>query len=132
MKSLMLAAAAVLLGVSAGAVLADPVTGLWKTEPGDTGGYLHVNVAPCGAEICGTIQAAFDASGKASAEYENLGKRMIWSMKPKGNGAYGGGKIWAPDRDKTYNSKMQLSGNHLKVEGCVLGICRGQVWTRAQ
>jgi len=92
-----------------------------------------VKIAACGNKICGTIAKAFDASGKEIAS-QNVGKRMIWDMVPKGEGYYSGGKIWAPDRDKTYKSKMQLNGNRLKVSGCVLGgmICRGQTWTRVQ
>ncbi len=113
--------------------LADPVEGIWKTQPGDEGSFAHVRIEPCGQKICGYIHRTFDASGK-EAKSDNIGKRMIWDMTPRGNGAYAGGKIWAPDRDKTYKSKMQLSGNNLKVSGCVLGgmICRGQTWTRVQ
>ena len=50
-------------------------------------------------------------------------------MKIRGNGRYRGGKIWAPDRDKTYKSKMLLDGDVLSVSGCVLVICRDQTWT---
>lgn len=113
----------------AGAASADPVAGTWKTQPGDDGAYGHVTVAPCGSAICGTIAKAFNASGQEIAS-DNIGKPIIWDMQAKGGGAYSGGKIWAPDRDKTYNSKMSLSGNALKVEGCVLGICRDQMWSR--
>lgn len=126
MKRFALIAAATFLATAASA---DPVSGTWKTQPGDDGAYGHVTVAPCGAAICGTISKAFNSSGQEIAS-DNIGKQMIWNMKPKGGGAYSGGKIWAPDRDKTYNSKMNLSGNSLEVEGCVLGICRGQTWTR--
>ena len=51
-------------------------------------------------------------------------------MAADGGGKYSGGKIWAPDRDKTYRSKMELSGDRLKVSGCVGPICRGQTWAR--
>ena len=127
MKTMMMSAAALIFG--AGMAMADPVTGTWKTQPGDDGAYGLVRVSTCGAEICGTLGKGYDKSGKEIAS-PNIGKRMIWAMKPQGGGKYAGGKIWAPDRDKTYNSKMTLSGNKLKVEGCVLGICRGQTWTR--
>ncbi|MBO9411263.1 MULTISPECIES: DUF2147 domain-containing protein [unclassified Ruegeria] len=133
MKSTFIAAAA--FSVLSTAALADPVDGLWKTEPGDEGNYLHVSIQPCGSAICGTIDSAFDASGNQSLNYENLGKQMIWDMQAQGDGAYSGGKIWAPDRDKTYGSKMQLeSQNKLTVKGCAAGglICRGQTWTRVQ
>ena len=65
-------------------------------------------------------------------ESENIGKRMIWGMQANGDGSYSGGKIWAPDRDKVYSSKMSLSGNALEVSGCVLVVCRAQSWTRVQ
>ena len=126
---------AVSLSVLSTATLADPVDGLWKTEPGDEGNYLHVSIQPCGSAICGTIDSAFDAAGNQSLNYENLGKQIIWDMVPEGDGEYGDGKIWAPDRDKTYNSKMALDGqNKLTVKGCVAGglVCRGQTWTRVQ
>jgi len=129
MRKLVLAAAALVMNAGV-ALAADPVEGTWRTEPGDTGGYLHVSVSACGQAICGVIRQAYDASGGVSQDYEHLNKRMLWNMQPKGGGDYRGGKIWAPDRDKTYNSKMTLSGDRLKVSGCVLGICRGQVWTR--
>ena len=116
--------AAFALGL-AGAAAADPVTGTWKTETGETGGFLHVKIAPCGDEICGVIDKVL-GNGNTSIE----GERIIWDMKPKGNGSYSGGRIWAPDVDKTYRSKMALSGNALKVAGCVGPICRSQTWTR--
>ena len=126
MKRITLIAAACLL---AGAASADPVAGTWKTQPGDDGAYGHVTVAPCGSSICGTIAKAFNASGQEIAS-DNIGKPIIWDMQAKGNGSYSGGKIWAPDTDKTYRSKMSLNGNALKVSGCVGPICRGQTWTR--
>ncbi len=130
MKKTLLAAAAAV--VCATAAMADPVAGTWKTAPGDTGGYLHVAIAPCGGAICGTIKEAYDKNGKVSPGYEHKGKKMLWDMKADGGGAYSGGKIWAPDSDKTYKSKMKLSGSKLNVKGCVAGgmICRGQDWTR--
>ena len=74
----------------------------------------------------------YNADGSDHASYEHVGKRMIWDMKSAGDGSYSGGKIWAPDKDKTYKSKMSLSGNKLTVKGCVAGgaICRGQTWTK--
>ncbi len=133
MKTITLAAA--FAAMATGALAADPVDGLWKTAPGDTGGYLHVTIAECGSAICGTIDTAFDAQGNEQLNYENLGKQIIWDMIPEGDGSYGNGKIWAPDRDKTYSSKMSLDGqDKLTVKGCAVGglVCRGQTWTRVQ
>jgi len=128
MKIMALAALAAFIG--AGAALADPAEGTWRTQPGDSGGYLHVDIYGCDDALCGVIRKAISSDGVERGDYEHLNRRMLWNMQPQGDGAYGGGKIWAPDRDKTYNSKMQLSGDSLTVEGCVLGFCRGQTWAR--
>lgn len=129
MKQLLISAG-LALGL-AGAAAADPVEGAWRTQADDDGNFGVVTIAQCGPAICGTITSAYDSSGQPVGG-PNIGRRMIWDMVPAGGGAYEGGKIWAPDRDKVYNSKMQLSGDRLKVEGCVLGICRGQTWARAR
>ena len=128
MKKLMIAA---LLAVAGSAAFAgDPVEGVWKTKPDDNGNFGHVEVKPCGAAFCGTLIKAFDSNGTEKAS-ENIGKRIIWDMVAYGDGAYDDGKVWSPDRDKTYNSDMQLTGDKLAVRGCVLGICRdGGTWTR--
>lgn len=129
MKTFAFAAALVF---AAGAAFADPVEGTWQTIPDDNGEFGHVQVAPCGNKFCGTLIRSFTASG-APNESENIGKLIVWDMVAKGNGSYGSGKIWSPDRDKTYNSKMQLNGDTLAVEGCVLFICRdGGTWTRVK
>ncbi|MFQ5437834.1 MAG: DUF2147 domain-containing protein [Paracoccaceae bacterium] len=118
----------------------DPVDGIWKTQKGEVqsdgsgGGFLHVQISECGAKICGVIIKGFDKDGKNDPAYKHLNKPIIWDMIAKGGGSYKGGKIWAPDSDKTYSSKMTLSGSSLVVKGCALGglICRGQTWTRVK
>ncbi|MCR9114486.1 MAG: DUF2147 domain-containing protein, partial [Rhodobacteraceae bacterium] len=43
------------------------------------------------------------------------------------------GKVYSPDRGKTYKSKLVLNGKTLKVSGCVLGICRdGGTWQKVK
>lgn len=114
----------------AGAVLADPVEGLWMTKPDDNGNFGHVQIKPCGAAFCGTLVKAFDSAGK-QVESPNIGKRIVWDMVAYPDGLYDDGKIWSPDRDKTYDSDMRLSGKTLKVRGCIIGFCRdGGTWTR--
>ena len=120
-----------LLGLC-GAALADPAEGIWQTEKDDNGNFGQVQVTTCGAKICGTLIKSFNPDGSELAS-ENIGKPIIWDMEPQGDGAYAKGKIWSPDRNKTYNSKMQLSGDSLSVSGCVLGICRdGGTWKRVK
>ena len=130
MKILVLALGLLAAGAT-GAAAADPVLGVWQTQPGDDGAFGQVTMADCGGTLCGTLTRAFDAAGKPK-DSDRIGRKIVWDMTPEGGGAYGGGKIWAPDRDKTYNSKMMLAGDRLTVSGCVLGICRSQIWTRVR
>ncbi len=127
MKKLAFAAAMIF---AAGAAFADPVEGVWKTKPDDNGNFGHIQVTPCGPAFCGTLIKAFDGAGK-QIDSPNVGKKIIWDMVAYGDGVYDDGQVWSPDRDKTYNSEMQLSGDSLAVKGCVLGICRdGGTWSR--
>ena len=127
------AALGVALMTWAGAAAADPVHGTWKTVPDDNGAYGHIQVKPCGDKICGTLVKAFDKNGKPGSQ-DHIGKNIIWDMSANGGGKYSGGKIWAPDRDKTYSSKMELlDNNNLKVSGCIAFICRdGGTWIRVK
>jgi len=111
-RKLSLALAATML--FAGAALADPIEGSWKTEAGSTAA-----IAGCGDAFCITLKSG-----------EHAGKR-IGKMKPNGGNKYSG-EITDPAEDKTYSGKATLSGNSLNMKGCVLGglICKGQNWTR--
>lgn len=124
-------AAALLL--AAAPAFADPVEGLWRTKPDDNGNFGFVQIAPCGPRFCGTLVRAFNGAGQ-QIDSPNVGRQIVWDMVAQGNGRYGDGKVWAPDRDKTYRAKMELSGNSLAVSGCVLGgaVCRASQWTREQ
>jgi len=131
MKFLSIAALALTLGFAAHAAAADPVAGVWQTQPGDSGGFGHVRIEACGPVICGTLIRAYDAAGNR-VDSDRVGTRLIWDMQPQGDGRYRDGRIYAPDRDKTYNARMELDGDRLAVSGCVLGICRGQTWARVE
>lgn len=128
LRHIALIAASALL--AANTAFADPIEGLWKTQPDDNGNFGQVDVKACGQGFCGTLIKAFNGKGQ-QIKSANVGKRIIWDMVAKGDGNYGDGKVFSPDRNKTYSSKLKLSGNGLAVKGCVLGICRdGGTWTR--
>ena len=128
-KTLLAAAAAVLV---AGQALADPIYGLWATIPDDNGNSGQIRIEACDGGICGTLIKSFDSSGNEYAS-PNIGRLMIWDMKPRNGGTYGGGKVYSPDRDQTYAGKLKLNGDTLTVQGCVLVVCRdGGVWTRVE
>lgn len=126
MKSLIAATALVF---SAGVAMADPVMGTWQTQV-DDGNFAYVEIAPCDAKICGTITRTFNSDGEWKSD--NIGKKLVWDMVAKGNGAYGSGKIWQPSKDKVYKSKMALKGDRLKVSGCIGPICKKQTWARVK
>lgn len=125
MKKLVLAA--VLTVAGAAGAMADPVLGVWKTQV-DDGNYAHVTFSACGAALCGVISRTFNSDGEWKSA--NIGKQLVWDMQAKGGGSYKNGKIWQPSTDKVYKSKMSLSGDTLKVSGCVGPICKKQTWTR--
>ncbi|MFA7433809.1 MAG: DUF2147 domain-containing protein [Gemmobacter sp.] len=124
--------ALVVLGLAfAAPAAADPALGIWRTSPDDNGNSGHVRIAPCGDRICGTLIRAFDGAGQQVSS-DNIGRAIVWDMVPRGGGQYRDGKVWAPDRNRTYNARMQLQGDVLDVSGCVLGICRATRWQRQQ
>ncbi len=109
---LFLGGAALLL--AGGVAMADPIEGNWKTESGAT-----AQIAPCGGSYCITLK-----SGKFAG-------KKIGTFQAAGSNRYTG-KITDPAKDKTYSGKGTLTGNNLKMGGCVLGglICRNQTWSR--
>ena len=128
MKSTLLSVA-LILGL-AGTASADPLLGTWRTAPDDNGHTGLIEVVVCGTSLCGTLVEAFDENGNTMAS-PNIGRAIIWDTNPTGDGGYRG-RIYAPDRDSTYNSALTLSGNTLRVCGRLLGIQRcGGDWTRA-
>ena len=129
MKTYLIAAALAVFGTGA---FADPVEGIWQTKKDDNGNFGFVEIKPCGPALCGVLIKAFDNAGK-ERESDNIGRKIVWDMVAYADGLYDDGKIYSPDRDKTYNGDMTLSGNNLSVRGCVLGICRdGGTWTRVK
>lgn len=128
MNKMMLAAAFALV---AGMAAADLAQGVWQTQRNDDGNLAHVEIAPCGEKLCGTMIRSFGPDNKPM-DSPNIGRNLVWDMESRGGGAYANGQIWDPGADRTYRSKMELSGDRLKVSGCVAGglICRGQTWLR--
>lgn len=100
------------LGITGTAAAAEPIVGNWKTASGAT-----AEITPCGGAFCVTLK-----TGK------HAGKR-IGNLAGSG-GAYSG-EITDPENDKTYSGSGSVSGNSLKMKGCVLKIlCKSQTWTR--
>jgi uncharacterized protein (DUF2147 family) len=118
------------LALMAGPAAADPVEGIWQTQP-DAGSYAHVRIGPCGDKFCGVITRTFKDGGEYKSD--NIGKMLVINAEPQGGGKYGG-KVWQPSTDRVYLGKLQLSGNSMQLAGCVAGglICKKQTWRRVQ
>ena len=129
MKKTLFAATA-LLGLIASPALAGDPSGTWATEKNDEGSYLTVEVKACDDKMCGYITSAVDGEGKVDPDYQHLGKPMVYDMVADGENKWDDGEIWDPSEDKRYSSNMELKGDLLVVEGCILFLCRGQDWTR--
>lgn len=111
LRKIVFTTAALLIATSA--AFADDIVGNWKTDLGET--------------------AAIAGNGPFSITLQTgkyTGKR-IGSLNAGGDGRYSG-EITDPATDKTYSGKAALSGNSLKMSGCVLGglICKTQNWKR--
>lgn len=126
MKTLAIAAA---FGLFATAAAADPIEGLWQTQP-DEGAFAYVQIGPCGGAFCGTITRTFRNGGE---EYQspNIGKQIVMNMAPQGGGNYRG-KVLRPADGKIYNGKATVSGSSMSLAGCVAGglICKSQNWAK--
>jgi len=73
-------------------LLAQDIKGLWQTHKTERG-TLIVDIHSCGGALCGKIVKAYDPQG-TPGDYEHLGKRMIWDMKPTEQpGKWDNGKI---------------------------------------
>lgn len=110
MRTLTLAAALALAATAGQA--AELIEGNWKTASGETAA-----IGQCGASYCVTLK-----TGKYAG-------RQIGRLSGK-DGEYSG-EITDPVEDKTYSGSGSVSGNALKMKGCVLKIlCKSQTWTR--
>lgn len=127
MKTILLAG---LLALAPVVASADPIEGLWQTQP-DDGAFAHVKIAPCGPAYCGTIQRSF-RDGKPY-DSPNTGRQIVIDMVAKGSGSYEG-KVWRPSNGKTYIGKISLAGDAMRLSGCVMGglICAKQNWVRVK
>lgn len=104
------------------------ITGNWLSEKNEEGKQISVEIYNCGEQICGKITNVHNSDNT-----KIIGTEIIEGMSKKNEKKYSGGKIYAPDTEKWYKSKIKVKDeNTLKVSGCVAGglICRGQIWTR--
>jgi uncharacterized protein (DUF2147 family) len=127
-------AAAALLTLAAAPA---PFAGRWVT--GDK--VALVEVAPCGAALCGQIARVLKADpGKPTTDVNNpdkgLRSRPIAGLTILtgfvADGDHWSGRIYDPRSGRTYRSELRREGGTLKVKGCFGPFCRTQVWSQAR
>jgi uncharacterized protein (DUF2147 family) len=131
--------AAILAVGFSGHALADMgAAGTWRME----NGKVTVRISPCGGNLCGTIIALakpLNKQGKPKVDKENpnaalrnrpiIGLTILSNMVPESSTKWAG-TIYNADDGRTYSSYMKLSGDRMKVKGCVAFICKSMNFTR--
>jgi uncharacterized protein (DUF2147 family) len=145
MKKLILLFAGVLLAVGLNAHAASPegdtILGKWLTEKGKS----VVEVYHCGDAYCGRIvrlKEPLNKEGKEKVDDKNpdasmrsrkiVGLEILNGLQYKGSNKWEGGKIYDPEKGKTYKFKAWMEGGTLKFRGFIgfslLG--RTTTWTK--
>lgn len=121
-----------------------PIEAVWLNQDGDA----HIEIAPCGDKLCGTIvwlEDPLDEAGRPELDDENpeaeLRRRPIlglpiledFPLQPSAKGLWSDGTIYDPNNGKTYSCQMSFKDRDtLKIRGYI-GISllgRTEIWTR--
>lgn len=120
-------AAWLLAPVLSAAQPAPELFGEWWTP----GFGARVRIEPCGDAVCGRIVWAWDTAPDIADKSPLVGRQVVELMRPQAGGRWGGGRLYNPEDGRHYQGSLHLrSAENLLVEGCVLMICRKQVWRR--
>ncbi|NGM48465.1 DUF2147 domain-containing protein [Caulobacter sp. 602-2] len=109
----------------------DGIYGVWRNPKGS----VHVEIKPCGPEVCGYVVWANDEArtdARKGSGGELLGRQLLRDFTPSEKGEWRG-KVFAPDVNMTFSGRvLVLDAGKLRAKGCVLGnfLCKTQVWTR--
>jgi len=139
LSRILLATAAALTLSAAAQAADDPVIGTWWNVTKSA----QITIAPCGESVCGNISwmkepNREDGTPKRDINNEDeslrsrtiLGMQIIGGFEKEETGEWDDGDIYNPEDGNTYSSNMQITNDgNLRVEGCVLFICKEQIWT---
>lgn len=104
--------------------------GEWR----NTRNTVHLQVAPCGQTLCGTVTWAQErALGGSGKKAENLaGTRLLSNLRQRPDGTWRG-TVYVPAIDGNASAKVDMVSDKLiRVSGCMVGglVCRSQSWHR--
>jgi uncharacterized protein (DUF2147 family) len=137
-RSAVVVAAAAATATAETATIASPI-GMWTTIDDDTGKARSVvRIYERDGQLFGRIVELFEdpdatcdkCTGRSKGR-PILGMIIMWDMKPDGD-AWSGGKIFDPEKGKTYRAKIWLENDQtLKLRGYAGPFFRTQTWQRA-
>jgi uncharacterized protein (DUF2147 family) len=106
-----------------------PIEGRWRSP----GGNSIIDIAPCGAELCGTVAWASDKAKQDARKTTDhlVGTQLLTGLEEKKPGRWQG-TLFIPDRNMRATARIQLVDPHqLKVSGCfAMVLCSTQIWSR--
>ncbi len=114
---------------------AGEVTGEWLRDDGSA----RLEIAPCGAALCGTLvwlrepRADIHNPDATLRARSLLGLTILTEIAPSARSGQWEAKVYNPEDGKTYSGKAILRNDaKLDLQGCVLGglICKGARWMR--
>lgn len=120
-----------LLAITPAMVSAD-VSGVWRTERSKKGGFMDIQFFQCGSETCGKVKTAYRKTGAVNPDFPGVGQTLIKGMASSDGKNFKGGTLKNPENGKVYYSKMSVSGNNMKVSGCIAGglLCNSMTLTK--
>ncbi|MEH6402946.1 MAG: DUF2147 domain-containing protein [Sneathiella sp.] len=119
------------------------VSGIWLTVDGKS----QVEIANCdGDKFCGKIiwlKEPNDKNGSPKKDTNNrddnkkdrpiLGINLLQGLEKSGDNEWDDGSIYNPEDGETYSSEVKMiNADTLEVKGCVLFICKEQIWDRVK
>jgi uncharacterized protein (DUF2147 family) len=120
--------ALLLIAISCASSLEAAVRGRW-INPSRS---VIIDIEPCGHVLCGTvIWASEKAKHDARKGTDQLVGTKLLTGVHHASAHLWKGKIFVPDQNMHASAKLKPEGaSDLKVSGCVMMICKSQMWTR--
>lgn len=124
------------------AQLSEQALGTWAEENSEA----HIEIAPCGADLCGHIVWLKDPlakDGQPVTDINNpnaalrsrpiLGLLIMAGLRPNEDNTFLEGQVYNTDDGKVYDIYLTPKGQTMEVEGCLLKyLCSSQTWTRVR
>jgi uncharacterized protein (DUF2147 family) len=116
--------------------------GIWSDEDGKS----NIEIAPCGAYLCGRIvwlKEPNDETGQPKRDVNNpnasdrtqpiMGMTIIKGLRPDEDNKQLKGQVYNAEDGKVYDLYLTPRSTTMEVEGCFAYVlCGSQIWNRVQ